>query len=233
MRKQKSRAVASAVSGLKLASKILKGRGTIGLYMYAVAAEARTLAAARRRLFEHLYRGTSLDILNHFPDSSDNAVDLSNCYRTEYQWVLETKDQPLEDLLADPLQIDWWGVASPATGLAPWPDDIDKSSFDEEATIEGIGEMISGEIDWYSGRLKRRPSFDHLWADLPPRARKSDQGAIERFNQAVRTISNPIGKSNMRTASKSYHLIWQISRARVKRVRQARFWTSVLSQRRL
>jgi hypothetical protein len=230
-RAAKGESESAACGALILARKIIEGKGTIGLYMHGVAGEVRALGAAKRRLFSNLYRGPAL-LFENFPDHRENNKHLANCYRTEYQWVLATTGAPIQDLLMDPLQIDWWGVGT-ASNLAPWPSDIDRSYIDEEKTTRGFAEMISAEIDFYENNRVKRPNHAHLWSDLPPRASRRDSMAIDRFYRAVHSIDNPVGKSCLRNASVSFHLIWNISKARVSRVRRARIWASLLAQRKI
>jgi hypothetical protein len=228
---KKSDAIQAVIGALVLTRKIIEGKGTIGLYMHGVACEVRTLNAAKRRLLSNLYRGPTT-LFDHFPDHRRNNEHLAESYRTEYQWVLGTTPAPIEDLLVDPLQIDWWG-ADVGTNLAPWPKGIDRSFIDDAKTVAGFKEMIAAEVDFYEKNLRDRPRFDHLWSDLPPRARNRDVAAIERFDRAIRSIDNPIGKTSLRNASISYNLIWNISKARVSRLRKARFWTTMFAQRSL
>ena len=230
---RKAKAVDSALSALKLSKKILHGKGTIGLYMYGAACEARVLHVIRRRLGQHFYGGVSKVLLDNFPDHRGNARLVADSYRTEFQWALNKEESTLEELQSPPLELNWLGGVSIAENLAPWPDGLDLSYIDEEETLAGLKQMIRAELDFYEGKAQVRASCDHLWADLPERPHKLNRPAIEKFNRTVFEIKNPLGKSCLRNASKSYRLIHRIALARSKRIQSARFWTSILARRKL
>ena len=230
---KKTEAVQSALGALKLTKKILHGKGTLGLYMYGAACEARTLHTVKRRLGQHWYGGAAKVLLDHFPDNRGNARLVADSYRTEFQWALNKEESTLEELQSPGLELTWFGGVTMGENLAPWPDGLDLSYIDEEQTLAGLKQMIGAELDFYEGRAKRRETFDHLWADLPERPHRGNRPAIEKFNRAVFEIKNPLGKSSLRNAAKSYRLIHRVALARSNRLKTARFWTSIFARRKL